>query len=123
MSGEITVTIDGQDDVASALEERLSAISGACRLATVPEAAAIARLAAEKCPAKTGRLRDSARVAATADGATVSFGGPDVPYAVAVHERLDLEHENGEAKFLEHAAAEMAGAVAQHIAARVKTGA
>lgn len=123
MSGEITVTIEGQDDVASALEEQLSAISGACRLAMVPEAEAIARLAAEKCPTETGRLRDSVRVAQTASGATVSFGGADVPYAVAVHERLDLEHANGEAKFLEKAARSVAASVAQDIAARVKTGA
>jgi len=123
VSGEITAAIGGVDAVASALEEHLRAITGSCRLAMVPEAAAIASLAASKCPTATGRLRGSVRVVVNADGASVTVGGPDAPYAVAVHERLDLEHENGEAKFLEHAASELAAGVAPRIAAKVKTGA
>jgi hypothetical protein len=33
----------------------------------------------------------------------VGFGGPAAPYALVVHERTDLNHPEGEAKFLENA--------------------
>jgi hypothetical protein len=33
----------------------------------------------------------------------IIFGGPTAPYAVYVHENLDVHHPYGEAKFLERA--------------------
>lgn len=58
-----------------------------------------ARELAPKGP--TLSLESSGRVEETADGFAVVFGDSDAPYALAVHERLDLHHPSGQAKFLE----------------------
>lgn len=63
-------------------------------------------------PVDTGALKASGRV--TQDGleAAISYGGEDgagrngqdtAAYAVPQHERLDFEHSNGQAKYLETA--------------------
>lgn len=72
-----------------------------------------------QCPVDTGALRNSAILTppvAEADGVLVTggFGTGDVvnpksgvateQYAVPVHERLDVHHPTGKAKFLEDAA-------------------
>jgi len=56
---------------------------------------------------ETGKLRESATrhpAVITDDEVSVrmSFGGPDVPYAVIQHEKLQYEHDDGEAKYLEN---------------------
>lgn len=50
-----------------------------------------------RVPVDTGALRDSGR----AEDGWIIF---DAPHAAIVHERLDLKHDAGEAKFLENAA-------------------
>lgn len=61
-----------------------------------------------RTPVATGALRSSGQVAApdvTASGVVVElgFGNTSVGYAVPVHERLDVRHPVGEAKYLERA--------------------
>ena len=61
----------------------------------------------ELVPVATGRLKASGKIESkkTSNGAvaTISYGegGPD--YAVNVHEDLQVFHDDGQAKFLEHA--------------------
>jgi hypothetical protein len=60
----------------------------------------------ERTPIKTGLLRSTIRV----DGphvngkqvrASIQAGGPETPYALEVHENLDIFHPHGQAKFVE----------------------
>lgn len=62
--------------------------------------------AKRETPVDTGALRSSGHVnppeikgdVVVSEG---GFGGPAAPYAVIVHERLDVNHPNGKAKFYE----------------------
>lgn len=54
-------------------------------------------------PVETGRLAGSAAVTVDGDDATITYDGP---YARYQHERLDLRHETGRAKYLELAVIE-----------------
>lgn len=64
----------------------------------------------ERAPVDKGVLRSSHYITEPEivdDGIIVVIGcggGPAEPYAVVQHERLDLRHPEGEAKFLENAA-------------------
>lgn len=77
--------------------------------ALTPEALAaggevIRAAAAPKTPVETGRLVGSAAVVDEGDDAVaVVYDGP---YARYQHERLDLRHETGQAKYLEMAVIE-----------------
>jgi hypothetical protein len=60
--------------------------------------------AVRRCPIDTGKLRKSARVKMRGNTGSISFGDDlEIYYAIYVHERLDLHHPVGEAKFLEKA--------------------
>ena len=71
-------------------------------------------------PVDTGHLRDSGYVRESNDSVEVGF---DADYALHVHERTDIFHQNGQAKFLETAVNELAPTItetyAQHIFRRV----
>ncbi len=49
--------------------------------------------------------------------------GYEAEYAVWVHERLDVYHENGQAKFLEQPARQFAAALGKYVAKRMREGA
>lgn len=53
-------------------------------------------------PVDTGVLRSTGRVEGPgrAERVVLSFGGAAAPYALVQHERLDLHHEVGEARYL-----------------------
>lgn len=56
-------------------------------------------------PVDTGDLRDSGQVVPEGDGSyAVEF---TAPHAIYVHERTELHHAHGQAKFLEQAVAEV----------------
>ena len=64
--------------------------------------------AIRRAPMDTGTLRGSGYVTLPIDeggisGVTIGFGGAAGAYAMEQHERLDFNHEVGEAKFLEKA--------------------
>jgi hypothetical protein len=82
----------------------------------------------EIVPVLSGALQRSGRViptVVTLTGKTVDFvsriiyGGPDVPYAVAQHEKFQYEHDDGEAKYLESTMRASAPFMAQRIARRM----
>lgn len=51
-------------------------------------------------PVSSGKLVNSRKITATEDSVTIEY---TAPYALEVHERTDVHHAVGEAKFLEKA--------------------
>ena len=52
----------------------------------------------------------------------ITAGGPEAPYGVPVHERTEVLHNPGQAKFLESTVLESAPFLLKRIAARLKKG-
>jgi hypothetical protein len=73
------------------------------------------------CPVDTGALRASGTVRREEGDVLVGFGGPSAPYALYVHERTDLHHPEGEAKFLENAFNRWRGDWKEKVTADVRT--
>ena len=79
----------------------------------------------KQCPVDTGALRASGYVnepEETKEGIYVQmgYGGPSAPYAIYVHERLDLHHRVGKAKFLEDPVKDRAPQLPRRIASKLK---
>jgi hypothetical protein len=49
----------------------------------------------------------------------ILVGGPAAPYALPVHERLDVDHPIGEAKFLENSLLEASSGLGERVARRI----
>lgn len=78
-----------------------------------------------RTPVDTGALRASEEVEEpTISGrdiaVRVTAGGPSAPYALIVHERLDVDHPVGQAKFMESVIHESQPYMAQRIATRLE---
>lgn len=59
----------------------------------------VAQVSAEEVPVETGTLLGTQEIKGSEDGTTsIKYG---TPYARYQHERLDLRHEHGNAKYLE----------------------
>lgn len=71
----------------------------------VEESESITTAAKKLTPVDTGTLRVSGtstlEIKEDVLSAKVTFGGPSAGYALEVHERLDVKHKVGQAKFLE----------------------
>jgi hypothetical protein len=78
--------------------------------------------AQQMVPVDTGALAASGTtLPAVEKGNTVEkVIGFNTDYAAAVHERLDVHHEQGQAKYLETAVRENASKLSQYVADRVK---
>ena len=88
------------------------------------EAERIMTAAKSRTPVDTSALKNSGQVAlpdVTTAGVVVEmgFGNTSVGYAVPVHERLDVFHPNGQAKFLESAVNDAQRGMDQRLAADV----
>ncbi|WHP18835.1 HK97 gp10 family phage protein [Cellulomonas sp. ES6] len=83
---------------------KLTEIEKAARDALQDTAKDVLKLAKQKAPKKKGDLRRSGRV--LVDDVTVRVVFRD-PAAWLQHERLDYRHDDGEAKYLEHAVDEV----------------
>lgn len=66
-----------------------------------------------RTPVESGELRDSGAVTVHGDEATIGF---DAIYAVRQHFRADFVHDNGEAFFLQNAAADFGPQMEQILA-------
>lgn len=86
-----------------AIDAHLGDLEEATPEALVAGMEVIRAIAAPYTPVETGRLVGSASIAVDGDDATLSYDGP---YARYQHERLDLRHETGRAKYLELATIE-----------------
>jgi hypothetical protein len=65
----------------------------------------------ERCPFKTGALRDTGRFTVQVGKQRITlkfhFGNDSIRYALKQHEDLELEHKNGQAKYVESVVREM----------------
>lgn len=79
-----------------------------------------------RTPVLTGALRASfitkvpEQVGANVTQVAIECGGPAAKYALAVHENLDAEHKNGEAKFMEQPLNESAPYMAERLGRRLQ---
>ena len=96
--------IVGADRVIRNLSRYASRMSSAMDAAVLQSAEIVKDESQASCPVATGALRDSAVTASeSADDVINAAVGYTASYALYVHERLDVTHVNGEAKFLEKA--------------------
>lgn len=77
----------------------------------------IRQVSDERTPVETGRLVGSSQVHVDGDQASLSYAGP---YARYQHERLDLHHEHGQAKFEESALMDEGGNALQIVARQLR---
>lgn len=112
----------GKDTVVRNLLAAVEKIKGAAAAALYQEGLALDANAVKRTPVDTGRLRASHYV-----GPPVANGGELVvevgfgtDYAVFVHERTDLAHKVGEAKFLQNAMNERSAGFLERVQKRTK---
>ena len=94
--------------------------------ALVAEAELIRTASMIDTPVKRGTLKGSHRVTSkiTAEGpeAKISVGGAAKKYAIPVHEKLNVKHTVGKAKFLEDAANAAMEGMRERLGARIAAG-
>lgn len=88
------------------------------------EAREIQKTSMRRTPVETGALRASHETTRPVlergeVSVTIQVGGPAAPYAVPVHERLDVHHPVGEAKFLERSVLDATAGMGERIASRI----
>jgi hypothetical protein len=93
VNGELRIDVSGLD-----LERLITRVDAATPAAVGLGMEHIHQVSAELVPVETGRLVGSGAVHVDGDTAALTYDGP---YARYQHERLDLHHEHGQAKFLE----------------------
>lgn len=86
-----------------AIDAHLADLEAAQPEALVAGMEVIRAISVPGTPVETGRLAGSASISVDGNEATLSYDGP---YARYQHERLDLRHETGRAKYLELATIE-----------------
>lgn len=128
MSDVLTIRLTNADRLVS----RLTALANEIGVQTVGDALlAEAEIemteAKRRTPLDTGALRASGHVGGPyrRNGGVevvMGFGGPSAPYAIHVHERLDVFHRVGQAKFLESVLLESAPYLPQRVAERIRRG-
>jgi hypothetical protein len=76
-----------------------------------------------RTPVEFGPLRASLSMTVERRGSQITLefgaGGPSAPYAMYVHERTELHHRIGEAKFIERPIKESAPYFSERIARRI----
>ena len=96
--------ITGQDRIIRNLAQYASRLSLAMDAAVSASAGTVMVESQELCPVATGALRESAATAAEVqDGVITAVVGYTASYAVPVHEKTEIQHTTGEAKYLENA--------------------
>lgn len=116
MSG---ASIKGIPELAAKLKAVMQGNKEKTQRAILQEAYALQAESQKECPVDTGRLRASAYTRPTEEGARVGYTSD---YSVYVHERVDIPHKVGKAKFLEDPMIRMQEGYAERVAARVKGG-
>lgn len=126
MKNRLSIDAKGIQALRTSLRDELRRMSDAVSAALYDEALKIDARALEEdmAPWDTGRLKQSHYVAPpTVDAAgeriTVDLGY-GVAYAIYVHERTELHHPHGQAKWLQRTLEQFAQGFEQRIAAKVK---
>jgi hypothetical protein len=124
------IQILGLSEALAQIEDMQRATVAEMGKAFEEEGAMVLRVAQELVPVESGELRDSAMVKAAEEGSRpysaaveISFGGPDVPYAVKIHEDLALHHPHGgQAKYLQAAVDMTSGGRVERLARSIEQG-
>jgi hypothetical protein len=117
----MAIKVTGLREIVKALDAAHKKTRGALGAAIYQEGFAIMRDAKVYCPVDTGRLRASGYVAPpeSLEDPKVAVGfGTD--YALAVHERVEVFHPNGQPLFLKRAVDEHSAGYAERIAKRTE---
>lgn len=119
------VTIEGLDEVLGNLANVNRTLARRGLVAMRVEGEKVMLKAKRLTPVDTGVLEGSGRVSPPVEtggvfSVTLSFGGPAKDYAIPVHERLDVRHTNGQAKFLQQPVMEHAAVFAASVASTLR---
>jgi hypothetical protein len=92
-----------------------------CARAVYAEALVEAKESMRRTPVLTGAARASHEVVLNAEeqSASIVVGGPGLEYVIPLHENLEADHPNGQAKFLESTINESKPFMAARLAARL----
>lgn len=115
---KVQLRLRGDQEVRAELRRLARGYPEATGAALYQEGQELGLLAREKAPVDEEDLERSMYVALPEreSGQLVVEVGFGTDYAVIQHERLDLKHENGEAKYLERAGKERARGLLQRLA-------
>lgn len=117
--------LTGQEQVARNMKAAIERMQQGAKAGAYQAAGNIITEAKERCPVDVGTLAGSGYAGQpTIEGSILTvpmgFGGPAEDYAIVQHEKLELHHAKGEAKFLERALDSQRGDVGPLIAARIR---
>ena len=121
----INLRLDGIKEMQRALEQLGPKANFALRRSLTTEAEKIMAKAKRLTPVDTGTLRATGHVQPPVVEPeqieiTLGFGGPAARYAIFVHERTELRHTVGQAKFLEQPVNEAAEGLANRLARELR---
>lgn len=121
----MTIKITGVVELKRALDQAGDLADKALESAMFLEQEAVIAAAKERTPVDTGVLRASGtvlppKVRGSRVEVEAGFGGAAQDYAVAVHERMGVNHPVGQSKFLESAFLERAPKIPANLARRVE---
>jgi len=120
----ITSSFSGDKELAKKLESMSKELPKITREALKEIGAEKLALTSPRVPYKTGKLHDSGRFSVRVGEKqvmlTITYGGPDAPYAIRVHEDLEARHGGGRrAKFLESVILEAKPTIGQDIIKKI----
>lgn len=119
----MAVRVTGQDEIIRNIKRYIQQYPEEVGAAIYEEGLALMAVSQPKVPVDTGRLRGSAYVTPPIEqqnNSPLVEVGYGTDYAIWVHERTELNHTTGEAKFLEKAVNERSGGYTQRIANRTQ---
>ena len=121
----IHLELKGTREMQKALRKLGDRAEFGLKRALTTEGERVMAIAKRLTPVDTGALRASGHVQSpvvTKDQieVTLGFGGPSASYAVYVHERTELRHIAGQAKFLEQPVNEAARGLADRLALELR---
>lgn len=121
----IRIDLTGDRELARKLRSLGARILPAVAAILNQEHEQIMAVAKERTPVEFGNLKNSGFVAPPELRGSVvvsegGFGGPAVNYAIPVHERLDVNHTVGQAKFYESAMLEAANGMETRLGAALR---
>lgn len=126
MADAIRIEVKGVDKAMAKLSRLGPKVRQALRAALYQEAEAIMGASKEIVPVDTSALKTSGHVRPPEEqgGAitvTLGYGGPAAPYAIYVHERLDVRHKPPtQAKYLEQPAKEAATGMGHRLGQKLR---
>lgn len=122
---KIRLKVSGFRELKKALKAQGQRAEKSLAAALYAEGERIMAEAKRLCPVDTGTLRSTGHVQKPvirrgSIEVTLGFGGPAAPYAVYVHENLNVHHTVGQAKYLEKPLNDAARGFAERLAAEVR---